>query len=196
MKQKQNKHANRYFAIASLIGSCALIYHHYLPRIRKPKDTPYEYGLVLGCSANDDGTLSNTQLGRCQLALDEYEKGHFRTLVLSGSAVRNEFVEADVMAKWILEKNPNIPLIKETKARNTWENLKFVKQMIGDVPIEIMTGSTHAKRASAITANFFSNYCVTSYPDFTFKKCALEIRSRFVYCLLELKKSLFNLYKS
>ncbi|MGM9960497.1 MAG: YdcF family protein [Allobaculum sp.] len=192
MKRKHTPSTRTKFwlRLAAVIGAGTLIYEHYLPKTRKPKDTPYEYGLVLGCAAHDDGTLSHAQIGRCQLALDEYEKGQFKTLILSGSNVKNEYVEAKVMADWIHEHNPELPMLLETNARNTWENLKFVRQMVGDVPIEIMTGQLHARRASAIAANFFTNYCVASYPDFKFKRFALEIRSRFIYCLLELKKSL------
>lgn len=194
MKQNSNNKTRRWIGLTALIGACAMIYRHYLPPTKKPKDTPYEYGLVLGCAAHDDGSMSNSQIGRCQFALDEYERGHFKTLILSGSAVQNEYVEAEVMAKWIQEHNPNIPLLLETYARNTWENLKFVQQMIGDVPIEIITGSMHARRASAIAVNFFRNYYVASYPDFTCKKLVLEARSRLLYCLIEMKKSFLNFH--
>lgn len=192
MKQNPHNKTKRWIGLAALIGTCVMIYRHYLPPIKKTKDTPYEYGLVLGCAAHDDGSMSNSQLERCQFALKEYDRGRFKTLILSGSAVQNEYVEAEVMAKWIQEQNPNIPLLLETQAKNTWENLKFVQQMIKDAPIEIITGSMHARRASAIAANFFPNYCVASYPDFTFKKLILEARSRLLYCFIELKKSLQN----
>lgn len=190
MKQKPKHKTRRWIGLGAFIGACALVYRHYLPPTEKPKSTPYEYGLVLGCSAQDDGSMSPSQIGRCQFALEEYQRNQFKTLILSGSAVSNEYVEAEVMAKWIHEQNPNIPLLLETNARNTWENLKFAQQMVGNAPIEIITGSTHARRASAIAANFFNNYCVASYPDFTCKKLFVEARSRLVYCIYELKKSL------
>lgn len=166
------------------------IYEKLLPPTRRSKkDKVYPYGLVLGCACHDDGTPSHAMEGRCKLAVDEYQAGRFQTLITSGSAVKNQYVEAEEMEKYIHALDPSIPILKETHARNTWENLKFTKEMIGDQPILVMTGQMHARRASAITKNFFSDYAIASYPDFSFKRLLTEIYSRFKYCWIELSKS-------
>lgn len=174
---------------ASLLGLIAL-YETYLPPVRKRKSSRYPYSLLLGCAADDDGLPSRAQLGRCELAIEAWRRGDYETLVISGSAVKNQFVEAQVMADLIHSLEPELPILKEEKARNTWENLKFTRDLIGDVPVEVITGSLHARRASAITRNFFSDYAVIGCPDFTWKKFLREIASRIQYCTIEIQKKL------
>lgn len=183
--------------VAAAAGAGAVaVYRHFLPPLsrRKPGQS-VPFALVLGCGGHDDGTTSRSQRGRCQLAIDEYDKGSYQTLILSGGAVRNAYIEAEVMKNWIDQQRartgqPPIPMILETEARNTWENFSHTRELTGDVPILIMTGSMHARRAGAIASSFFSDYRVASYPDFTLKKFCREIVSRSQYCSIELLKRL------
>lgn len=179
--------------ITALLGLSALgagayaIYHHFLPSIPNPTHKVYPFGLLLGCKAHDDGTPTKAQLGRCDLALKQYQEGHYQVLIISGGAVQNEYTEAYFMRD-LLKDQGSMPIVCEPTAKNTWENLEKTKEMIGDVPIMIMTGSTHARRAAAMAANFFTDFTVVSYPDFSLKKATQEIPSRIRYCALEIQK--------
>lgn len=192
-KRRRNRKAAKWpLLAAALVSAAALaaVYEKFLPPIRKPDRKHYPYGLVLGCAAHDDGTPTRAQLGRCELAIEAWRKGDYDTLIISGSNVKNQYVEAQIMKELIHNIEPDLPIYTEEKARNTWENLKYTRQMIGDAPLEVITGALHARRASAITKNFFSDYAVIGYPDFTWKKFFREIISRIQYCAIEIQKKL------
>lgn len=181
--------------LVSLFGAAAglsLVWHeHQLPPCRKPKvsQEPYPFGLLLGCSVHDDGSLGREMKLRCHLAIDQYLQGKYHTLIISGGAVRNPYVEAEVMGNYIHELCPQLPILLETQAQNTWENMKYAREMIGDQPILILTGGLHARRSNALARQFFSNWAMESAPDFTWKKAGREAISRIIYLWIELKKT-------
>ncbi len=182
--------------ITALLGVSALgagayaVHQHFLPKVPAPNRKTYPFGLLLGCKAHEDGTPTRSQIHRCDLAVEEYEKGSYQALIISGGAVKNDYIESEVMRKLVHDQNQEIPVICETTARTTWENLEKTKALIGDVPILIMTGSTHARRAAAMATHFFSEFTVASYNDWSLKKVGQEIPSRIRYCALEIQKSL------
>ena len=105
-----------------IVSTCILIflvciYIYFFPCIPKRKKH-YTYALLLGCPAHDDGTMSSSQIKRCNLAIDMYKKGLYGTLIISGSNVKNEYVEAEVMNTYI-RKRVEIPTILETHARTS-----------------------------------------------------------------------------
>lgn len=174
------------FLVVVLI--CILIYYHYFPAIPTRKKQ-YYYALLLGCPCHDDGTYATSQIQRCELAIKAYKNGLFRTLIISGGAVHNQYVESLEMKKYI-DNKISMPIIIETKAKNTWENLLYTKEIIGDVPILILSSGTHIRRACAITRNFFREYSGLAYPDHKPKHIIREIISRFIYIQIEIKKRL------
>ena len=146
--------------ICILIG----IYYYFLPPIPSLKKQKYPYALLLGCPSHDDGSMATSQIKRCELAIEAYQKNLFDTLVISGGAVKNQYTESKEMAKFIQQKS-SMPIICETQARNTYENFKNSSRITQDVPILILTGSLHAKRSCAIAKEFYSNYSAYTYPD-------------------------------
>lgn len=173
--------------IASLcILILACIYIYFFPFIPKRKKH-YTYALLLGCPAHDDGTMSSSQIKRCNLAIDMYKKGLYGTLIISGSNVKNEYVEAEVMNTYI-RKRLEIPTILETHARNTFENFKLSKEYIQEQDVLILTSQTHAKRACAIAKQFFSDYSCAGFKDLKLKHILREIISRIIYIKIEIQK--------
>lgn len=133
-----------------IVSICILIllvciYIYFFPFIPKQKKH-YTYALLLGCPAHDDGTMSSSQIKRCNLAIDMYKKGLYGTLIISGSNVKNEYVEAEVMNTYI-RKRVEIPTILETHARNTFENFKLSKKYIQEQDVLILASQTHAKKS-------------------------------------------------
>ena len=112
-----------------------LVYLHYFPAIPRRKKK-YPYALLLGCPSHNDGSYATSQIRRCELAMEAYKKGYFDTLIISGGAVKNQYVESLQMEKYI-RKRIAMPIVCETKARNTWENFQFTKEKIDDVPVLI-----------------------------------------------------------
>ncbi|MDE5758668.1 MAG: YdcF family protein [Allobaculum sp.] len=190
MLKKTTQFITALLGLSAIGASVYAIHQHFLPKVPEPHRKTYPFGLLLGCKAHDDGTPTRSQIYRCDLAVDEYEKGSYQALIISGGAVKNDYVESEVMRELVHDQNEEIPVICETSARTTWENLEKTKALIGDVPILIMTGSTHARRAAAMAAHFFSEFTVASYNDWSLKKVGQEIPSRIRYCALEIQKNL------
>ena len=169
-----------------IILACIYIYFFpFIPKIKKH----YTYALLLGCPAHDDGTMSSSQIKRCNLAIQMYEQNLYDTLIISGSNVKNEYVEAQVMHDYIQNK-VNIPIVLETNARNTFENFKYSKEIIQNEDVIILTSQTHAKRACAIAKQFFSDYGCAWFKDLKPKHIIREIVSRILYIKIEILKKL------
>lgn len=165
-----------------------LIYIYFFPFIPQKKKH-YTYALLLGCPSHNDGTMSSSQIKRCNLAIEMYKKNLYDTLIISGSNIKNKYIEAKVMNDYIQNKTM-IPTILETNAKNTFENFKFSKEIIQNKDVLILTSQTHAKRACAIARQFFSDYGCSWYKDLKFKHITREIISRILYIKIEILKKL------
>ncbi len=166
------------------------IYQYYFPRIPKKKNH-YTYALLLGCPTHDDGSLCTSQIKRCTLAIDDYNKGLYDHLIITGGSVKNKYIESESMKDYILSKTV-IPITCETKSRNTYENFMFSKKIIQDSDVLILTSGTHARRACAIARQFFKTYSADFYPDHKPKHVIREIVSRIIYIQIEIKKKFSN----
>ena len=163
------------------------IHDAFIPRIPKRQKEVYPYAILLGCPCHDDGSLSTSQIERCELAIRN--KDLYSTLIITGGAVKNQYYEAIEMKKYI-EQKADIPILTETKARNTFANFTNVKAMTGDVPVLILTSSLHARRSCAIAKQFYTNYSACTYPHNKPKHIVREMASRFIYIKIEIQKKL------
>lgn len=175
----------KWFLILTALTAALAFYLHFLPPVKKPKKK-YQYAILLGCPAHDNGTMSRSQIARCKLALQTWI--HYDTLVITGGAVKNGYAEADIMADYIRSRNPLIDVRTETRARNTWENMHNVRDMIGDQPVLLLTSSLHGVRAAAMARQIFPDAVVLSYRDWRLKHHLREAVSRATYIGIELKK--------
>lgn len=173
-------------------AACYAVYRHYVPPVHQPDKKVYPYALLLGCPSHKDGTMSTSQKARCDLAVQAWKQHAYQTLVISGAAVRHGYVESEEMAKYI-HKKCDVPVMLEKEARNTWQNLENTRNMIGDQPVLIITGSLHGGRASAMASNFFSDYALLCYPDRKPRHIVREIISRLIYIRIEMQKDLARL---
>ena len=175
--------------ISLCIIVCLLIAIHntFIPKIPKLSKKIYPYAILLGCPCHDDGSLSNSQIQRCELAIRQKDK--YETLIITGGAVKNEYYEAIEMKKYI-EQKAEIPILTETKARNTFANFTNVKEITKDVPILVLTSSLHARRSCAIAKQFYTEYSACTYPHYKIKHIFREIVSRIIYIKIEIKKKL------
>lgn len=122
----------------------------------------YEYILILGCPANDDGTLSSAQLRRIQAAATYVKKGYANHIIISGGAVKNQFVEAQIMGDHLQEMLVGFPLTLslETNARNTFQNMQQTKAQYGGTKVLVVTGSSHIRRAYFFAKKFYTDCSV------------------------------------
>lgn len=110
--------------------------------------------IVLGYPATSDGDPSPRELASVNEAVREYERGAAPHLIFTGSAVANQFAEADVMARAAEAQGiPSEAVLTETNARNTVENACFAVRMMkarGWNSAEVIANPAHLPRAALI----------------------------------------------
>ncbi|MPQ34271.1 YdcF family protein [Clostridium estertheticum] len=80
--------------------------------------------IVLGYHAKKNGTVSLILRERINKASRLYHDGIAKTIICSGAAVGNDNIEADVMAKALIELGiPDYSIIREKLSKNTYGNL-------------------------------------------------------------------------
>ncbi len=185
--RRKNTSRRSHPVLTWLLGLTALaagLYLWLLPPVKKPRKQ-YPFAILLGCPCRKDGSMSRSQVERCRLAMAAGSS--YRTLVITGGAVKNKWPEAQTMAAYIRTRCP-IPVVIEDKSRTTWENLKNTREIIGDVPVLLLTSSLHAPRAQAMARHFFSDVAVQTYRENRLKHVLRELVSRKIYMVMELKK--------
>lgn len=104
-----------------------------------------------------------------ETAINLYHKHCVHHLLISGSCVQNTYVEAEKMAAYALtQKIPKQALVLETKARNTYENLKYAKCICDENQWEniiVITSPSHMRRAAFFVHKFFRNYVMDTYRE-------------------------------
>lgn len=176
-----------------LILLCILCFSIYLffPKPKKKLKSSYDAIVILGCPAHDDGTVSLPLKERCNFALQLYEQGKAPLIIVSGAAVQNRYAEAQVMKQYLMLCNHSIPVQMELQARNTYQNLKFVKETFACKQILVVTSPSHIRRACFFTKKFFydSDVVKCKYHD-SIKQYILEYTRLWVCLYYEIKLSI------
>ena len=116
--------------------------------------TRFDAIIVLGYPVDSDGNPTPEQLARVTEAVHEYERGAAPRLILTGGAVRNRFVEAQVMARAAeAEGIPASAIMIEPEARDTIENACYAERILkanGWQSAEVVSSASHLPRAGLI----------------------------------------------
>ena len=116
--------------------------------------TRFDAIIVLGTPADRDGNPRPMQQARVTEAVREYKRGVAPRLIVTGGAVQNRFVEAQVMARTAEAQGiPNSALFVEPEARDTIQNACYsdrIMNLHGWHSAEIVTGPVNAPRAGLI----------------------------------------------
>lgn len=117
--------------------------------------------IVLGNPATEDGKPSLILKSRLDHALKVYNQLDVATIIVTGGAVHNEFVEAEVMKNYLAEHNvPAQKIIVEANARNTYENAQFSSKIVDSLQLKrpiIVTSHPHRMRSEKMFSNFISD---------------------------------------
>jgi uncharacterized SAM-binding protein YcdF (DUF218 family) len=110
--------------------------------------------IVLGSPADNDGNPSPHELARVTEAVNEYERGVAPRVIVTGGAVKNRFVEAQVMARTAEAQGiPASAVLEDPAARNTIENtcnaLRIMRSH-GWQSAEVVSSPSHLPRAAMI----------------------------------------------
>ena len=120
--------------------------------------THFDTIIVLGFPANPDGTPSPEERARVLEGIREYRAGVAPRLILTGGAAHNQFVEAQVMARFAETQGvPAADIFEEGQAQNTIQNIFYSAEIMhahGWASAEVVSSRYHLGRAALILASF------------------------------------------
>lgn len=152
-----------YILIVVMLLQLPILYYFPTPPKMK-EDMIYDICIVLGCPTKDDGSISRMQKSRMDKAIRLYREGKIKKLLISGAGVKNNFVEADVMTAYALSCGVTpTDIIKEKKARNTYDNLRFAKALCDMHHVQhvvVVSSCFHIRRSSFFVRKFFDTYAM------------------------------------
>lgn len=129
---------------------------------KKSNQKKYDCVIVCGYPANDDGTVSKIMATRVEKAVELYQQGIIKYLILSGGAVRNEYKEAEVMANYAVDLGVmKDKIIIEDQAKSTYHNLMYASQIMQREHLKnaiVVTNSWHLRKADHYARKFNLDY--------------------------------------
>lgn len=109
--------------------------------------------IVLGYPAKKDGSLSPILRERINKAAQLYHGGVAQTIICTGAAVANNYIEADIMAQALIElRVSNRCIIREELAKSTYENLVNSKKIMQNRKLNtavIVSSPWHLRKVSS-----------------------------------------------
>jgi len=110
--------------------------------------------IVLGSPVDADGNPTPREQARVTEAVNEYERGVAPRIIITGGAVKNQFVEAKVMARVAEAQGiPASAVFLDPSARNTIENTcnaLAIMRRHGWESAEVISSPSHLPRAALI----------------------------------------------
>jgi len=124
--------------------------------------------IVLGTPVDADGNPSPRELARVTEAVHEYERGVAPRILFTGGAVKNRFVEAQVMARTAEAQGiPASAVLEDPAARDTMENtcnaLRIMRSH-GWESAEVISSPSHLPRAGLILSRLPIEWRVHAAP--------------------------------
>lgn len=109
--------------------------------------------IVLGYPTKKDGRLSAILRERVNKAAQLYHEGVSNTIICSGAAAHNRFIEAAVMAQALIDRGvPDHTIIREMDSKSTYQNLfnsKKIMERMGLNTAVIVSSPWHLRKASS-----------------------------------------------
>ncbi len=130
--------------------------------------TRFDTIIVLGYPTNADGTPSPVERARVLEGVREYRRGVAPTMIMTGGAAHNHYVEADAMAGFAAAQGvPATALLREEQAHDTIQNAYYSVRLMrerGWKSAEVVSSRSHLPRASLIFARFPLEYRMHGAP--------------------------------
>lgn len=93
--------------------------------------TKHDVIVVLGCPTGDDGTPSECQTARVEVAMRAMRAGLGDTFIVTGGAVQNAYVEAETLRDMLVARGVAADrVVVEPKAEHTDENLYWSSEIM------------------------------------------------------------------
>lgn len=128
----------------------------------KSKRKLYDCVVVCGYPAESDGTVSLIMKTRVEKAVKLILSGRAKYLILSGGAVANKFIEAEVMKKYAMELGiPETMILEEKAAKSTYHNMMYAKDIMEQQELKnciVVTNGWHLRKADYYSRKFKLDY--------------------------------------
>jgi len=113
-----------------------------------PENFQTQWALVLGAAVREDGKPSQVLLDRVKTAVELYQQGKVKKLLLSGNNLSSHLYETDVMRKITEELGvPSDVIVLDPEGYHTYESCRNTKAKFGISQIVIVTQFFHLDRA-------------------------------------------------
>jgi uncharacterized SAM-binding protein YcdF (DUF218 family) len=120
--------------------------------------------IILGYPSLNNGEVSPVLMERIKKGIELYKLNNAGKIICTGGAVKNEYIEAEIMHKELVKAGiPNEDIICEKESKGTWDNIKYVKKIMEENKMEtgiIVTHIGHIRRASIYAKEFGLNITV------------------------------------
>jgi uncharacterized SAM-binding protein YcdF (DUF218 family) len=137
--------------------ACVCIIYFSIP-MSDTQQRQFDVILVLGNPANEDGTIGPIAQSRVLEAIREYRNGVAPRLLMTGGAVKNQFVEAQVMLRFARSQGvPDDALFAAGESQNTIQNAYYaykIMQAHDWTSALVVSSPSHLRRASLIFRSF------------------------------------------
>lgn len=146
---------------------------------------PADAAIILGHSLIDGYHPDTILVERLEKGLSLYEEGLYDSLIVTGGkGPTDNFPVANAMAKWLYEQGvPYDKILIEDTASNTYENMKYSKQIAvenGFDSVVVVTSDFHIFRSMMIGEKFFDEISGTeSKSEHTLKTTMCYIKEPF-----------------
>lgn len=118
--------------------------------------------IILGFPARPDGTPTPLMKYRLDRALELYGRRDVGTIIVTGGAVQNQYAEADVMKKYLVEHGvPEDIIITEKQAGSTFGNAYYSSRLLKELNLKnpiIVTSEEHEARAKWTFKLYVNNF--------------------------------------
>ncbi|MEV6524591.1 ElyC/SanA/YdcF family protein [Longispora sp. NPDC051575] len=107
--------------------------------------------IVLGAQVNPDGQPSDFLRARLQLALDLFQAGKVRAILVSGDDGQPEYNEVDPMRAWLIEHGvPQAKVNGDHAGFDTYQSCVRARKVFGVTSATVVTQGFHVTRAVAL----------------------------------------------
>lgn len=127
---------------------------------RAPDLPEYDAIIVLGCRVEADGSASLALQARTRKAVELYNQGYAKTIVLTGGVGTYEPAESQAALNYATQElgiSPDVFVLEE-QSTTTEENASFAKSTIPDASnVLIVSDAYHIFRAERVFAKYFDH---------------------------------------
>lgn len=120
-----------------------------------PEEKTFDCILVPGCGVQDDGTPSPMLTYRLEKALELYQAGASKKILVSGDQGTKDYDEVNMMKRWLTVNGvPSEDIFMDHAGFSTYETIYRAKEVFGVKSAFIATQEYHLYRALYDAINF------------------------------------------